>query len=500
MSENEKMETQRLEKSLEFNIHLIRKIFVNDDTLVVRPLQNKYLETARFCIFYIDGMVEDKAINESIIQPVLSNDLTQGINPEDLLKELQNKILFANEIELLADFNQMISTIISGDTLLLVDGFNQALALNSKGWKSRPIVEPTTETIIRGPREGFNESIMINLSLLRRKLQTPDLKYEFKELGERSHTKICICYLESLANPKIIQELYIRLDKIKMDGILDSGYIQEMIKDSPYVPFKTIGNTERPDIIAGKLLEGRIAIIVDGTPAVLSLPYVFVEYFQSSEDYYNNFFIASINRIVRVLGMIITVCAPAVYVALFNYHQELIPTNLLLSIAATREGIPLPTILEISVMLFVFEVLREAGYRMPSQMGQTISIVGALVLGQAAVEARLVSATVVIVVAITGISGILIPRMKGPNILARFIFLLLAGFLGVYGFAYGLIGYLLLLFGMRSFGMPYMNSIGSLKPQDLKDTAIRAPWWGMKLRTKMIPTDSLRMNQKSKGK
>lgn len=498
-NENESNQEQALVKSLESNVHLIKRIFINDDTLVVRWFQNKYLESAKFCIFYIDGMVNDYVINESIIQPVLNEDMSQNIASQDLFEELKNKILTINEIKAIEDFDQMISAILSGDTLFLVDGYARALSLNSKGWESRPIVEPTTETIIRGPREGFTESIMTNLSLVRRKLRTSDLKFEFIDVGERSRTKICICYLESLTNPRIIKELYERLNKINIDGILDSGYVQEMIKDSPYTPFKTIGNTERPDIVAAKLLEGRIALVVDGTPAVLTLPFVYIEYFQASEDYYSNYFIASINRLLRVIGMFLTVSVPAVYVALLTYHQEMIPSTLLLSIATTREGVPFPTIIEAIAMLFVFEVLREAGIRMPTQMGQTISIVGALVLGQAAVEARIISSPMVIVVALTGISGLLIPRLQGPNIAIRLILLLLAGFLGLYGYAFGLIGLLLMLFNMRSFGLPYMLTFGSLNPQDLKDTAIRAPWWSMNERPKMMSKEGKRMKKNYKG-
>lgn len=222
----------------------------------------------------------------------------------------------------------------------------------------------------------------------------------------------------------------------------------------------------------------------------MTLPFVFIEYFQASEDYYNNFFYASITRLIRVLGYIITLSVPAVYIALTAYHQEMIPTPLLLSISAARQGVPFPTIVEEIGLLFVFEILRETGVRMPTAIGQTISIIGALVLGQAAVEAKLVSAPIIIVVALTGITGLIIPRLKGANILIRLVLLLLSAFLGLYGFVFGIIVLLIHLFGMRSFGIPYMLNFNSLKPQDLKDTVIRAPWWYMHYRPKFIAANN----------
>ncbi|HZK70739.1 MAG TPA: spore germination protein, partial [Clostridia bacterium] len=370
--------------------------------------------------------------------------------------------------------------------LFLLDGYDKALVIDTKGWKVRAVTESTSEKTVRGPRECFTEAIMVNLSLIRRKLKTPDLKFVFKDIGRRTKTKVCMCYLESVASPQIIAELNKRIETIDIDGILDSGYIQEMIKDSPLSPFKTIGNSERPDVVVAKLLEGRIALIVDGTPDVLTLPYVFIEYFQSNEDYYHNFIYGSLGRIIRIIGAIITISVPAVYVALITYHQELIPTSLLLSISASIQGTPFPTIVEAMVLLFAFDMLREAGTRMPTAVGQAVGIVGALVLGQAAVEAKFVSAPMVIIIALAGISSLALPKMVGASITIRLIFLVLAASLGLYGFIFGVIGLLIYLFGMRSFGVPYMLSLVISDEQYNKDTLIRAPWWYMSLRPKLI--------------
>ncbi|PKM52626.1 MAG: spore germination protein [Firmicutes bacterium HGW-Firmicutes-7] len=484
-NEGNKLTEKCLNKRLQDNINLIKSIFTKDDTLIVREFNSEYQGSIMCAVIYIDSMVNTQVVNENIIQAIMCTTLKEyTIN--NLLKELQNKVIRSNEVIRSSDMNRITEAIIIGDTVFLLEGYNEALIITSEGWQTRAIEEPSAEMVISGPREGFTESIMVNLTLIRRRLKTPDLKFEFKEIGERSKTKICICYLQELASPKIINELFERLASINIDGILDSAYIEELVQDSPYTPFRTIGSTERPDVVAAKLLEGRIAVFVDGTPFVLTLPFVFIEYFQSNEDYYQNFLMGSINRIIRIIGILLTISVPAIYVSLVTYHQEMIPSQLLLSIAAARKDVPLPTIVEAIAMLFVFEVLRESGARMPTSMGQAITIVGALVLGQAAVEARIISAPMVIVVALTGITGLLIPKFKSASIIIRFIFLIMASILGLYGYIFGFMGLLLMLFSMRSFGVPYMLTLNSLDPQEVKDTIIRAPWWYMHYRPHII--------------
>lgn len=478
--------------SLSENIKIIKDVFSNDDTLTLKTYQNKYLSSGKCCVFYICGLVNLELINENIIRPFLLTDLSENISSENLINELQRKVLLSADILGTTNINQAIDSVLNGDTALLLDGFNKALIINTKQWPTRAVAEPKAELVIKGPREGFVESIQINTSLIRRKLVTTDLKFVYKNVGDRTNTKVCICYIEGVANDNIINEIYKRLDKISIDGILDASYIQEMIKDSPYSIFETIGYSERPDSVAGKLLEGRIGIIVDGSPIVLTAPFIFIEYFQISEDYYNNFFFASMSRILRIMGLILSISTPAIYVSLVTYHQEMIPTPLLISIAASRKGVPLPTIIEAFLMFIVFEIFIETSKRMHESMGMAISLVGALVLGQAAVDARIVSSPMVIVVGLTGIASLTLPKLKGPNVIIRFIFMLLVSFLGLYGYMFGMIGLLLYLMSLRSFGVPYMANITSLKPQQSKDTVVRAPWWYMKLRPKAIAIDYIR--------
>lgn len=487
----------RLSNSLEANIKMFDEIFHDDDTLLKRPVENQMNNKIRGCILFFDGMIDKDVVNENMIQPFVRNTLLK--DKESLIDRIKNQVLATHNIEKTADVNTLIDSMYNGESIFLLEGSSEALVIFSKGWQTRAIEEPETERVLRGPREGFTESLDINLSLIKRKLRTPDLKIKSRVLGERSRTKVCVCYIKGIVNEKVLEELNRRLDGITIDGIMDSGYIQELIRDSPYTPFKTIGSTERPDIVAAKLLEGRIAIIVDGSPVALTAPHIFIEYFQSNDDYYTNFYFGSIGRLIRVLGFIMTISVPAIYVALTTYHQEIIPTPLILNISAAREGVPLPTIVEVFTMLMVFEILRETGLRMPMFMGQALSIVGVLVIGQAAVEAKFVSAPMVTVVAFTGITGLMITRLSGAVILIRVIFLLLAGVLGLYGYIFGVAGLLVHLFELRTFGIPYMYKLMFLDPkEDVKDTMIRAPRWNMRYRPKLIAVNRIR-NRNNRG-
>ncbi len=487
-----------LAKSLEQSISLFEEIFSGDELLVKRRFQNKYLTEAKCCVLYIEGMVSSEIINENIIQPVLKNNLTEEINKKNLLEELQYKVIVSNDVKITEDVNKIVRSIIYGDTVFLLEGYDKALIIDSKGWKSRSVSEPESAKVIRGPREGFTESIIVNLSLVRRRIISPELKYKFLEIGERTRTKTCICYIEGLAQESILNELEQRLEKIKIDAILDSGYIQELIKDEPFSPFETVGASERPDVIASKLLEGRIALFVDGSPFVLTVPFVLAETTQANEDYYNNYIFSSINRLFRTFSTILAISIPALFLAITTYHQEMIPTHLLLSIAASREGVPIPTVLSLIIMLLIFDLLREASIRMPSTIGQTVNIVGTLVLGEAAVEAKLVSAPVVIVTALTGILTLVNKNLAGPMVILRYIYIIAASILGIYGFILGFITLIIHLSCIRSFGVPYMLNVTTVKNHNAQDVWIRAPWWTMTLRPKIIGARNL--IRKSGGK
>ena len=468
------------------NLNKLKTLFSKDETVAFREFCCKKDPSICFCVVYVNGMIDKNSIHSQIIKPIIYAELNDTFDINQLLNTISEEVISAASVEQTSDLENIIQNLLSGSTVLFVKEFDKAIIIDTADWDKRAISEPESEKTVTGPKEGFTENLGTNIVLIRRKLHTPNLKLEFKKLGSETKTKICICYLENIADKKIVEELELRLSKIEMDGVLDAEYLQEQIKDTPLTPFKTTGYTERPDVVVGKLLEGRVAIICDGTPVVITVPFIFVEYFNVNEDYYNNFYYATINRIIRWFGFFLASSVPAIYVALITFHQEMVPTQLLLSISASRQNVPFPTIVEAILMLFMFEVLRETSVRIPSVVGQTISIVGALVIGQAAVEAKLVSAPMIIVAAVTGITSFVVPKMQGELILTRLIFLLSATFVGLYGYLFSVIGMFIHLASLRSFGIPYMLDIGSFRLTDAKDVMLRAPWRKMKSRPKLI--------------
>lgn len=491
-----------LTKSLEENISIFKNIFSEDEMLVIRRLQNKYLPTAKCCVIYFEEMIKSELLNNNVIRPLLSDNLTKGIDAEKLLEEIQYKVIIANNVRVVGDINQIIEYVIYGSAVLLLEGYDKALVIDSKGWQTRNITEPESARVVRGPREGFTESIDLNISLIRRIIKNPNLKFKFKKIGERTRTRVCVCYIEGLALQSILKELERRLDQIQIDAVLDSGYIQELIRDAPFSPFETVGYTEKPDVIAGKLLEGRIAVLVDGSPFVLTVPFIIVETTQTSEDYYDNYIFASINRLFRATSTILSVSIPSLYLAVVTYHQEMLPTPLLLSVSAGRQGVPFPTVLSLIIVLAIFDLLREASVRMPTPIGQAINIVGTLILGQALVEAKLVSPLVIIITALSGILSLMNITMTGATIVIRTFLLLCTSILGIYGFLLSLIVVMIHLMNIRSFGIPYMMSISMVKEHNFQDTWIRAPWWEMTLRPKIIGARNLvrQSVKKNRGK
>jgi len=480
----DKLENYNLYSSIDKNIELMKTIFKNDDTIKFRTFENQNNPKIQCSIIFIDGMVDNRIINENIIKPIVTNSM-DSLN-EININYFKDQTIISSECEKTSDVLNMVSSVIDGNTVLFLEGSTEALIIESKGWKSRSIEEPDVERAIRGPREGFTESLMINLSLIRRKVKTNNLKFKFTTVGEITYTKLCICYIEGLARQDILDNLYERLNSIKIDGILDSKYIQEYINKEPHSIFETTYNTEKPDVAVAKLLEGRIIIIVDGTPVVISLPYLFIETFQSSDDYYTNYYYASLNRMLRIVGFFLTISTPAIYLSLVTYHQEMIPTPLIMSIYASRLSVPLPTVFELIGLLIVFEILREAGTRMPSYIGQALSIVGALVLGSAAVEAKFVSAPIVIVVGMSGITSLITPTLGGATVIIKLALIVLSSILGLYGYVMGMSFLLLHLLELKSFGVPYMTNLTTFTTQDLKDTVIRAPRQYMKYRPKYL--------------
>jgi spore germination protein KA len=369
----------------------------------------------------------------------------------------------------------------------MVEGSQEALAIATPGWEKRGIEQPDSEIVIKGPREGFIETLQTNMALLRRKLGDPALTFERLQVGTRTKTDVCIAYLKDIAVPKLIEEIKARLKRVSTDGIIFAGALEEFIEDSPLSFFATMGYTERPDVVCSKLLEGRAAILVDGTPVVLTAPFLFIENFQSPDDYTFKPFFGSLIRWVRYTAFGISSLLPALYVALTAFDQELIPTKLLITMAAANEGTPFPGVVEALGMGLLFEILREAGIRLPKPVGQTISFIGALVIGEAIVTAGLVGAPLVIVIALTAIASFVTPNLVQESTIIRFSLVILAGFLGAFGIAIGLLLLLIHLVSLRSFGVPLLWPIA---PMDLRglaqDVIIRAPGRTMYTRPKAL--------------
>ncbi|MDD2203276.1 MAG: spore germination protein [Bacilli bacterium] len=492
---NQKLKDNLIFESLKENLLKMRDLFKDDDTFVTREFENNYDPSLKYGLIYCNGLIDAYIVNENLIKPLMTS--SKVLSKDKIITELLSHVITISEIKKTNKIKDIIENITYGDIALFIDGVDEVLLINTKKFFVRPVTEPVNEQILVGPREGFNEYLYVNLSLVRRKLRTNDLKFKYLTLGDKTNTQVCLGYIDSIVDKKILKLLYKRLKNIKIDGVLDVNYLTELIRDNSYTPFRSTGYTEKPDTIVGKLLEGRIAIFVDGSPVVLTVPFLFVENFQSSEDYYLNFFYSFFTRLIRILGFFFTIAVPAIYIAIVAFHHEMIPTPLLINVAIERESAPLPASVELPILLFVFDILRETGIRMPSNIGQALSIVGALVIGQAAVEAKLVAAPIIIVVAFTGITALLVPKLNAPIVFVRIILFFLSASFGLVGLVCGLALLFIHILNLKSFGVSQLNLDGQFKFQNIKDQLFRAPWGKMKRRPPMLAPGNVKRMSKA---
>ncbi|MPW25467.1 spore germination protein [Alkalibaculum sp. M08DMB] len=485
--DDEKDQGVSLTSHLDENLNMLKNILGNSNDIIIKLLNIGNNHDYKGALVYIDGLVDKTMLYESIMRP-LQNEMSCSKDCSNLtvLDRINERLLSSTNIDNVSKIKLLIDNILTGNTVLLLDGSNQALAIPLQKWEKRSIEQPVTESVVRGPHQGFTETISTNITLLRRIIKNPDLRMESYTIGDQTNTNVCIVYMKDIVNPKLITEINTRLDRIKTDAILESGYIEAFIEDAPYSIFATVGNCEKPDKVASKILEGRAAIFVDGSPFVLTVPLLFIENFQSTEDYYSRPYFSSMTRLLRFVSYFITILSPGIYVALTTYHQELIPTQLLFTMAAGQYGIPFPSAIETLIMLIIFDILREAGIRLPKPVGSAVSIVGALVLGESAVSAGLISPFMVIIVALTAISSFVISSQTDSAAILRYFFLLLAGLFGAFGLIMGFLFILVYLASLRSFGTPYLLPISPLSMSGMKDTFIRAPIWAMLKRPKTI--------------
>jgi len=485
-----------LHKEITSNLTTLQNIFGKSADIIFRDFIIGVKNQTKAFVCFIDGLVDKELIDEYIVKPLLVNihiiDPDEKLLSSDLFTILKDHVFNAVEIRQEKVFDEVLDAVLAGNTVLFIDGYDTVLVMSAKGGATRSIQEPETEMVVRGSREGFVETLRVNTSLLRRIIKNPKLMIEPFRLGIQTHTDINIAYIDGIANQKLVEEVKSRLNKIDPNSVISSGYLEHYIEDSPFSFFATIANSERPEKVTAKILEGRVAILVNGTPFVLTVPHLFIENFQVTEDYSSKFYFASFVRLLRLLAFFITLTFPALYVALETFHQEMLPTILLITAAATREGIPFPCFIETLFMSLVFELLRESGVRMPRQIGQAVSIVGALIVGDAAVRAGLISAPMVIIGAITTITSFVIPSLLEALIFFRLLLLLLSASLGLYGFIVGIIIMLAHICSLRSFGTPYLSPFAPIVWKDLKDSFIMVPQWLMK----SLPTSIIWKNSK----
>lgn len=472
-TEPEKKENQGISPSLSENLSKLRILFKDNDSLKIREFRTKGKEPYLCAVVYLEALTDDTALSECIIKGIMNGQPTSPASPAD---DIYKNFCFEGDLALKDKYDDAVLEIVSGNSVVFVDGASKVLSADTKGWKSRSISEPEGEKSLRGPKEGFTEKLTDNIAMIERRLCTPDLKIKYMKIGRRSATKIAVCYLESLIIPEVLEELYKRLEKIDIDAVLESNYLEAHIADKGYTAFKTIGSTEKPDVVTGRMLEGRIAVLTNGTPEALTAPLIFIESFQASDDYYTHYFASNIGRLLRILCFFLTISIPAIYVALLTFHKQMMPANLTLSIITARQGVPFPVIFECISLLVVFEILRETALRVPSTVAQAFSIVGAIVVGNSAIEAKLVSVSMVIIVSLTSLTGLMIPRLSPAVLVYRTLFIILAGILGLYGYIIGIFIMFTNLLSLKSFGINFLSYMVRPNEYMLQDVYVRLPW------------------------
>jgi spore germination protein KA len=466
--------------------------------VVLREFTLPFTTPVKAYLFFIVGAIDPSEVDRAILLPLL--DLPRGeAAPEglDLLERVEQMLLPGRQVGKTFDLQYAVGAVAAGQCALLLDTVPAVILIDERKFPGRGIDPPTAEQVVRGPQEGFNETIVTNTGLLRRRLKTPDLVFEAAEVGRKSRTLVMLAYLKGVANPTLIAEVRRRLSYLDVDAIQSSGMLEQLIEDSPFGLLPTIQETQRPDRAAASLTEGRVVLLVDGSPYVLVAPVVFGDFFRNPEDYYIKWPFGTILRGIRLVGLMVTLLLPGLYIAVANYHQEMIPSSLLLAIASSRESVPFPAPMETVLMEIAFEIIREGSLRIPSVLGQTVGIVGALILGQAAVQANIVSPILVIIVATTALGSFTIPNysMSLPIRFGRFFFIAAAASFGLYGIAVGLFLLSAHAAALRSFGVAYLAPSGPRIPGSA-DVVLRGPIWGMDKRPEMVrPLDHRRQTE-----
>lgn len=484
--------------NLESSIAQLKRVFEKDMDFSIRKF-NLFRQTPA-ALVYLSTLVGKEIINRDVLKPLQEqNAPKEGRQP--VIRYIMENVLYYSNVKEVTDFSTVISSLVQGKAILFINGIEQALELDVTEQEKRGIEQPESERVVRGPRDGFIEQLPTNIALLRYRLPIPEFRVEQTEVGTRTRSKVAICYLEDVASPVLLQEVKKRIDAIQIDRVLDAGYIEQFIEDNSKSPFPQVLNTERPDKAIGNILEGRVAILVEGSPFALIAPATFNQFYQTSEDYNDRWLISSAIRFIRLVALLFSLTFSSFYITVLSFHPELIPANFVVAAASGRQGVPFSVLVEVLIMELAMEILREATVRMPQQVGGALSIVGVLVVGQAAVQAGFVSPITVVIIALSTIGSFAIPSYNAANAfrMLRFLLIILAGTLGLLGLA---VGYMLVtnhMVTLRSFGVPYMAPFSPGNVKALKDSIIRAPLEWLKERPASVhPKDAQRVGGRVK--
>ncbi|MEC2131756.1 spore germination protein [Brevibacillus centrosporus] len=466
---------QPISDRLDENIAMLQTIFTLTPDLIIRTFESNFAE-GRVALVYLSGLVDKNSINNNMLRPLLNPTSNADTSIVDLLS--------VGAISNAYDMETVEAEILQGSSVLLIEGRTEACVVETHGWPQRAVEDPQMEASLKGAHQGFVETDIQNIALIRRYLPNRELKIKQLRVGERGKTKLSIMYMEDIASPDVLKEMEDRIKLLNIDAVINTGELAELIEDNPFSPFPQLVTTERPDSVASHLLQGRIAVVVDRSPSVLVGPATFASFFQTVDDYSTRWPVATFIRLLRYLAFLVATFLPAVYIALVSFNYEVIPIDLILSVGESRERVPFPPLLEAMLMELTLEMLREAGVRLPAPIGQTVGIVGGIVIGQAVVQAGVVSNIMVIVVAFTAIASFIIPNydMASALRLLRFVMMGLAGMFGIVGIVIGLMTMMGHMISLESLGVPYGSPLAPTRYSDWKDLFVRVPLWNMKNR------------------
>lgn len=434
-------------------------------------------------IIYLKSMCDKEIITKGVISPLLSLKNEQDID----IISIKDKFISAPESNIIKNFNEALKKIVTNQLILYIDNKPNFLSIDIEKYPVRALMEPPTSAVLQGPREGFVEDLKTNITLIRRRFCTTHLKMENLEVGRLTQTKVCICYLDNVADKKIVKKILSKIKNIDIDGIVDSHFVAQFLEERPQSMFKQVGKCEKPDILCSKMLEGRVAILVDNSPVVLTLPFILLEDLQSSNDYYSKHTYATFIRFIRLLGIMMSILLPAIYLALRLYHYKILPLKFLITISNATQNLPFTPFIEIFFIIVLFEILYEVSLRLPRYLGLATSIVGALILGDTGVKAGLISPPGVMIIALSLIAIYTIPDQIYQITILRFIFLLLGSTLGFFGIIGGIVFFIDYLAGITSYGAPYLAPFAPNIPEDKKDAFIKSNILSMKQRPKSFP-------------